>query len=96
MVSAGTKGSRVVSRPPRQARSGVTYKESDDDDDEFVPNARLPSSDVVGRRTSLRNSVVEVEELGVAKGKRTLTLKRARTVVSSACTNNSCVPFISY
>lgn len=77
------KGSRGASRPPRQARSGVTYKESDDDDDdEFVPNARLPSSDVVGRRSSLRNSVVEGEELGIAKGKRTLTLKRARTVVS--------------
>lgn len=78
---AGMKGSRRgASRPQRQARSGVTYKESDDDDDEFVPNARL-ASDVAGRRSSLRNSVVEVEELGIAKGKRTLTLKRARTVV---------------
>ncbi|KAG0626780.1 hypothetical protein M758_2G151100 [Ceratodon purpureus] len=76
------KGSRSASRPQRQARSGVTYKESDDDDDEFVPNARL-SSDVVGRRSSLRNSAVEQpqEELGIAKGKRTLTLKRARTTV---------------
>lgn len=73
------RGSRGTSRPQRQARSGVVYKESDDDDDEFVPNARS-SSDVVGRRTSLRIGVAEFEELGIAKGKRTLTLKRARAL----------------
>lgn len=50
----------------------MIYKESDDDDDEFVFNVRLFSLDVVGRRISFRNSVVEVEELGVVKGKRIL------------------------
>jgi hypothetical protein len=77
------RGSRGTSRPQRQARSGVVYKESDDDDEEFVPNARS-SSDVVGRRTSLRIGVAEVEDFGIAKGKRTLTLKRARALVRAA------------
>ncbi|XP_024386695.1 uncharacterized protein [Physcomitrium patens] len=72
------RGSGGASRPQRQARAGVTYKESDDDDDEFIPNAKL-SSDVVGRR-SLRSCALEVEDSMITKGRRTLALKRPRII----------------
>lgn len=82
------RGSGGASRPQRQARAGVTYKESDDDDDEFIPNAKL-SSDVVGRR-SLRSCALEVEDSMITKGRRTLALKRPRIIVSVDPSGTSC------
>jgi hypothetical protein len=67
------RGSRIVSRLPRQARSGVNYKDAEGDAESV---ARVPSPDAVARRHLLN----QVEQLGIAKGKRTLTLKRARTI----------------
>lgn len=63
-------GSRPGSRPQRQSKSAVSYRESDDDD--FFPNAKQ-SAEVSGRKSSLRNNKEEVE---IAKGRRSLTLKK--------------------
>lgn len=58
----------------------MIYKESDDDDDEFIFNVKL-FFDVVGRR-SFRSCVFEVEDLMIIKGWRILVLKRLRIIVS--------------
>ena len=67
-------GSRSASRPKRQSKkSSVSYVESDDDDEEFLPSSRAAAA-ADNRRSNLRGTS-HVEDLGIAKGRRTIIVK---------------------
>ena len=69
-------GSRSASRPKRQSKkSSVSYVESDDDE-EFLPSSRAGAAAAAAdnRRSNLRGTS-HVEDLGIAKGRRTIIVK---------------------
>lgn len=69
-------GSRSASRPKRQSKkSSVSYVESDDDDEEFLPSSRAGAATADNRRSSNLRGTGSVEDLGIAKGRRTIIVK---------------------
>lgn len=68
-------GSRSASRPKRQStKSSVSYVESDDDE-EFLPSSRAGASSAADNRRSNLRGTSHVEDLGIAKGRRTIIVK---------------------